>query len=59
MRGRTTIVITHRAAVAMAADQVVVLEGARVVETGAPRALARGGRGLRAALPGASARVSA
>ena len=41
MRGRTTIVISHRAAVAMAADRVVVLEGARLVETGTPAALAR------------------
>jgi ATP-binding cassette subfamily B protein len=40
MRGRTTILITHRREVAMAADHVVVLEGARVVDAGAPRELA-------------------
>jgi ATP-binding cassette subfamily B protein len=40
MRGRTTILITHRREVAMAADHVVVLEGARVVDAGPPRELA-------------------
>jgi ATP-binding cassette subfamily B protein len=40
MRGRTTILITHRREVAMAADMVVVLEGAKVVDAGAPRELA-------------------
>ena len=40
MRGRTTILITHRREVAMAADHVVVLDGARVVDPGAPRELA-------------------
>lgn len=40
MRGRTTILITHRREVAMAADHVVVLEGARVVDAGAPQVLA-------------------
>jgi ATP-binding cassette subfamily B protein len=40
MRGRTTILITHRREVAMAADHVVVLEGARVVDAGAPLELA-------------------
>ena len=34
MRGRTILLITHRREVAMAADHVVVLDGARVVETG-------------------------
>jgi ABC-type multidrug transport system fused ATPase/permease subunit len=32
--------ITHRREVAMAADHVVVLEGARVVDAGPPRELA-------------------
>jgi ATP-binding cassette subfamily B protein len=41
MRGRTTILITHRREVAMAADHVVVLEGARVVDAGPPGELAR------------------
>lgn len=41
MRGRTSIVISHRAAVASAADLVVVLEGARVAQCGPPALLAR------------------
>ncbi len=40
MRGRTTILITHRREVAMAADHVVVLDGARVVDSGRPSILA-------------------
>ena len=40
MRGRTTILITHRREVAMAADHVVVLDGARVADAGTPRELA-------------------
>ena len=40
MRGRTTILITHRRELAMAADYVVVLDGARVVDEGRPRDLA-------------------
>jgi ATP-binding cassette subfamily B protein len=40
MRGRTTVLITHRREVAMAADHVVVLDGARVVDQGDPRELA-------------------
>ena len=36
MHGRTTILITHRREVAMAADIVVVLDGARVADAGAP-----------------------
>ena len=45
MRGRTTVLITHRAALARRADRVAVLDGARVVEHGAPDELmARGGR---------------
>jgi ATP-binding cassette subfamily B protein len=40
MRGRTTILITHRREVAMAADHVVVLDGARVVDAGRPQDLA-------------------
>jgi len=45
MRGRTTVLITHRASLARRADRVAVLDGARVVEEGAPDELmARGGR---------------
>jgi ATP-binding cassette, subfamily B, bacterial len=36
MEGRTTIVISHRLDVVRAADQVVMIEGARVVEHGTP-----------------------
>ena len=43
MRGRTSIVISHRVAVAEAADQVAVVEGSRLVEAGAPAALAAAG----------------
>ena len=39
MRGRTTIVITHRLDLAREADRIVVLEGARIVEQGSPREL--------------------
>jgi ABC-type multidrug transport system fused ATPase/permease subunit len=40
MRGRTTLLITHRREVAMSADHVVVLDGARVVDQGSPHQLA-------------------
>jgi ATP-binding cassette subfamily B protein len=40
MGGRTTIVITHRLELAMAADQVVVLDNSRVVDRGRPSELA-------------------
>jgi ATP-binding cassette subfamily B protein len=44
MRGRTTVVITHRLAMAQRASRVLVLEGGRIVEDGAPaELLARGG----------------
>lgn len=43
MRGRTTILITHRRDLAMKADSVVVLDGARVAESGPPHALAGSG----------------
>jgi ATP-binding cassette subfamily B protein len=39
MQGRTTIVISHRLDVVRAADQVVVIGGARVVERGTPAEL--------------------
>lgn len=48
MRGRTTILISHRRDLAMRADRVVVIEGASIVETGTPRELAaRGGAFMR------------
>ena len=40
MRGRTTIVITHRLDLALRADRVVVIDDARVVEEGTPGDLA-------------------
>lgn len=43
MRDRTTIVISHRVELARRADRVLVLEGARIVESGPPdRLLAAG-----------------
>ncbi len=39
MRGRTTLIISHRREVAMSADRVIVLEDARIVESGGPRDL--------------------
>ncbi|HVQ28978.1 MAG TPA: ABC transporter ATP-binding protein, partial [Vicinamibacteria bacterium] len=44
MRGRTTLVISHRPEIAERADRVAVLDGARIVETGPALELrARGG----------------
>lgn len=44
MRGRTTIVISHRHEIAERADRVAVLDGARIVETGSvPELRARNG----------------
>jgi ATP-binding cassette subfamily B protein len=44
MKGRTTILISHRLLLASRAERVIVLEGARVVEQGRPEELiARGG----------------
>jgi ATP-binding cassette subfamily B protein len=43
MRGRTTLLITHRRDLALRADRVVVLDGSRVAESGTPaELLARG-----------------
>ena len=40
MRGRTTLLISHRYEMARRADRVVVVDGARIVEQGTPDALA-------------------
>src|SRR5258708_662673 len=42
MRGRTTIVISHRFELACQADRVIVLRDARIVEEGSPAALRHG-----------------
>jgi ABC-type multidrug transport system fused ATPase/permease subunit len=59
MRGRTSIVISHRQAVATAADRVAVLEGARLVEAGSPESLARTGGAFARLFAGAVARANA
>lgn len=41
MKGRTTILISHRLELACQADRVVVLDGARIVESGSPHELQR------------------
>ena len=41
MRGRTTILISHRLEVAAQADRVVVLDGAKIAESGTPDELRR------------------
>ena len=50
LRGRTTIVISHRRLLAERADRVVVLDGSRVVESGPARELRGARRGLRGPL---------
>lgn len=54
MRGRTTILISHRLELVRSADQVIVLDGARVAEQGRPAEL-EAARGVFAALFGARA----
>jgi ATP-binding cassette subfamily B protein len=41
MKGRTTILISHRLELASQADRIVVLEGANIVESGTPDELSR------------------
>jgi ABC-type multidrug transport system fused ATPase/permease subunit len=47
VRGRTTIVITHSAALAATADRVVMMERGRVVEDGTPAELLGRASGFR------------
>ena len=42
MRGRTTLLISHRLELVRSADQVILIEGARVVDRGTPAALEAG-----------------
>jgi ATP-binding cassette subfamily B protein len=53
MKGRTTVLISHRRELAMQADELIVLDGARVAEAGSPLELAARG-GAFATLFGAS-----
>ena len=39
MRGRTTVVITHRLTLAQRADRIIVLAGGRIAEEGTPAEL--------------------
>ena len=48
MRRRTTVVITHRLALARRCDRVVVVSGGRLVEDGPPEQLEIGGASFRA-----------
>jgi ATP-binding cassette, subfamily B, bacterial len=45
MRGRTTVLITHRMELARRADRIIVLEGGRIVESGTPSELLGAGDG--------------
>jgi ATP-binding cassette subfamily B protein len=43
MRDRTSVVVSHRVSAVMGADQTIVLEGGRVVETGSHAELLQAG----------------
>jgi ATP-binding cassette subfamily B protein len=47
MRGRTTVLITHRLDLARQAERVIVVEGGRIAEDGAPDELEAEGRAFR------------
>ena len=46
MQGRTTFIIAHRVQSVMEADQILVMEGGRVIQAGQTRATCRGGGAL-------------
>jgi ATP-binding cassette, subfamily B, bacterial len=46
MRGRTTVLITHRLELARRADRVIVLDRGRIIESGAPAQLLAAGGGF-------------
>jgi ATP-binding cassette subfamily B protein len=54
MRGRTTIVITHRLDLARRAERIVVLENGRIVEDGPPGTVEREGTAFRSIFTDAS-----
>ena len=56
LAGRTSILISHRVAAVKDADQILVLDGGRVAESGTHAALLALGRPLRVALPRAARR---
>jgi ABC-type multidrug transport system fused ATPase/permease subunit len=51
MRGRTTVVITHRIDLARQADRVVVIEHGKIAEDGPPSLLEAEGRAFRNVFP--------
>jgi ATP-binding cassette subfamily B protein len=46
MKGRTTVVISHRLSLIERADLVIVIENGRVIETGPPAELLASGKAL-------------
>jgi ATP-binding cassette subfamily B protein len=59
MRGRTTILISHRLDLVRSADAVIVIEGARVVERGTPAELESRRGGFSALFAGTAERAGA
>jgi ABC-type multidrug transport system fused ATPase/permease subunit len=55
MRGRTTVLISHRGDLAACADLAIVLDGARIVEEGSPGELRSRGMAFARLFGGAAA----